>query len=760
MNEQRLLAYLSLIQELLDCPSGEENQILSQHLELIDGTFVQVCEQVAEKLQSDGQENNAGFLRNLAQQVGEYLNSQAHPTSNQYLAIWLEIFKAEIESHSDPKVIYPILEKHQNQLDLNFAETLTQWFQAELDPNNSDKNQYLASLLNYFAINIQQFPLGSRAHNLEIAIASYEAALEVYIRTAFPENWAMTQNNLANAYRNRIQGEWAENLEQAIASYEAALEVYTRTAFPEYWARTQNNLATAYSDRIRGERAENLERAIASYQAALEVITRNAFPQDWATTQNNLATAYCYRIRGERAENLERAIAFAEAALEVITRNAFPQDWATTQNNLANAYRNRIQGEQAENLERAIAFAEAALEVRTRTAFPQDWAMTQNNLATAYCCRIRGKRAENLERAIASYETALEVYTRTAFPQNHTETLYNLGLAYQDQSRYYTSDPEKKHTSLQNAYNAFEQALDTVELLRGEITSGDEVKRKLNEEWNKLYRGMVEVCLELGNYTAAIEYVDRSKARNLVELIATRDVYPKGVIPPEIRQRLQYLGNAIAEEDRRLKQDPKPDYTHISQMRKERQQLEPYKPLHFKQIQQLLDEETAILEWYILPDKFLTFTLTNQTLNLWTSSEEDLDNLTNWTNTYINDYLRHDSSQWRDSLPQRLETLAPILHLDEILANLRQQLPNCRKLILIPHRSLHLFPLHALPVATEDDKGQLLQDLFPKGVGYAPNCQVLQQAQSVSSPSKTPPKTSTSPIWKWKLSNPYLTPTK
>ena len=180
MNEERLLAYLSLIQELLDCPSGEENQILNQNLALLDGTFVQLCEQMAEQLQSDGQENNAGFLRNLAQEVGEYLNSQAHPTSNQYLPIWLEILKAEIESDSDPNVVYPILEKHQNQLDLNFAETLTQWFQAELDPNNSQRNQALASLLNNFAIDIGQFPLGSRADNLEIAIASYQAALEVY----------------------------------------------------------------------------------------------------------------------------------------------------------------------------------------------------------------------------------------------------------------------------------------------------------------------------------------------------------------------------------------------------------------------------------------------------------------------------------------------------------------------------------------------------------------------------------------------------
>jgi CHAT domain-containing protein len=439
-----------------------------------------------------------------------------------------------------------------------------------------------------------------------------------------------------------------------------------------------------------------------------------------------------------------------------------------TQNNLANAYGDRIRGERAENLERAIEFYEAALEVYTRTAFPQDWAMTQNNLANAYGDRIRGERAENLERAIASYKAALEVRTRTAFPQNHTETLNNLGFTYLDQSRYYTNDPEKKHTALQNAYNAFEQALDTVESLRGEITSGDEVKRKLNEEWNRLYRGMVEVCLELGNYTAAIEYVDRSKARNLVELIATRDVYPQGVIPPEIRQRLQYLGNAIAEEDRRLKQDPKPDYSHISQMRKERQQLEPYKPLHFEQIQQLLDKETAILEWYILPDKFLTFTLTAQTLNLWTSSKEDLDKLIDWGNQYLNAYYQAQEALqvalealeaaktkqeqqkaqelliqaqaqaqdiWQNPLAQRLETLAEILHLPEILQNLWKEFPNCKKLILIPHLYLHLFPLHALPIRTEKSEVKSLQELFKQGVTYAPNCQLLQQAQTRHRPN-------------------------
>ncbi|NMG60642.1 CHAT domain-containing protein, partial [Geitlerinema sp. P-1104] len=273
-----------------------------------------------------------------------------------------------------------------------------------------------------------------------------------------------------------------------------------------------------------------------------------------------------------------------------------------------------------------------------------------------------------------------------------------------------------------------------MEYLRGEIGADSEgYKRNFNEEWNNLYGGMVDVCLELGRYQDAIEYADRSKARNLVELIATRDAYPGGVIPENIRQQLQSLKLAIYQEERRLQEEENPDRTHLNQLRQQKQQLEPYEPLHFQAMQELLDEETAILEWYILPDKFLTFTLTAQSLNLWTSSQEDLQQLEDWINAYLRDYRRLKSDQWRDVLPQHLEQLPKILHLDEILQNLRQQFPNCQKLILIPHRFLHLFPLHALPVTTEDGEAYL-QDLFPKGVAYAPNCQVLQQAQNRQRP--------------------------
>jgi tetratricopeptide (TPR) repeat protein len=438
-----------------------------------------------------------------------------------YHRFLIQVLRATAASEGNPQVIYPLLQANLDKLNDDFATALRSWATDEASKVEPEIAESIATYINNFSNRICEFPLGNRAKNIEIAITGYEVAVTIFTPEVSPQDWGLTQNNLGNAYRNRIQGERAKNLEVSIRCYLAALEVYTREAFPQDWANTQNNLGIAYLYRIRSERAENLEAAISCFLAALEIYTCETFPQDWAMIQNNLGEAYRNRIRGEKAENLEAAIHYYLGALEIYTREAFPQDWATTQNNLGNAYCLRIKGERAENLEAAIRCYLAALEIRarkalpekwaitqnnlgnaylyrirrdraenleaaicsylaalevyTREAFPQDWAMVQNNLGEAYRNRIWGERAENLEAAIRCFSAALEVYTREAFPQNHAETQFNLGLVYQAARQFL------------NAYNAFATAIDTVEFLRSEIVSGDEVKQKLAKEWNKLY---------------------------------------------------------------------------------------------------------------------------------------------------------------------------------------------------------------------------------------------------------------------------------
>jgi CHAT domain-containing protein/CO dehydrogenase/acetyl-CoA synthase epsilon subunit len=610
---------------------------------------------------------------------------------------------------------------------------------------------------------------GEKADNIESAIIAYQAALEIFNCEAFPEEWAMTQNNLALAYTDRIKEEKADNIEQAITAYQATLEIRTREAFPKDWAMTQHNLAVAYFNRIKGEKADNIESAIAAYQAALKIRTREAFPEDWAGTQNNLANAYCNRIKGEKADNIETAITGYQAALKIRTRAALPEQWASTQNNLAGAYLNRIKGEKTDNIEQAITFYQDALEIYTREAFPEDWAMTQNNLAVAYRDRIKGKKIDNIELAIALYKGALEIYTRVAFPYNYIETSFNLGVAYQDIQEW------------QLAYETFDNAIKTVEKIRSEIVKGgDADKQKLAEQWQKLYERMVEVCIELKNYTVAIEYVERSKTRNLVELLATRDLYPKGDIPQTVLDELDRLRRDIETEQRRLEieersrsntfridntdqrsakftglQTTPPDRNHLKQLQQQLDELitrditpidqefrltQKVETIPFSDIQALTSNNTAILEWYILRDKFITFIITpaNQSaqaeLTIWQSTSADYSALTTWTDQYLKAY-QTNKKQWQKDLTQRLQQLSQILHINELLAIINKKSTKCDQLVLIPNRYLHLFPLHALPISQTEEKITYLLEKFPAGVSYAPSCQLLKTAKNRQRPN-------------------------
>jgi tetratricopeptide (TPR) repeat protein len=345
---------------------------------------------------------------------------------------------------------------NQAQLDESLLEALPLVFAAFTADKLPEERENIAQLFLTFGNLIQQFPLGDRRLNLELAITAYQLALQVYTRQAFPEQWAMMQNNLGNAYGDRICGERAENLELAIAAYQLALQVYTCEAFPEDWAMTQNNLSNAYLYRIRGERTKNLELAIAACQLALQVYTCEAFPEDWAMTQNNLGNAYLYRIRGERAENLELAIAAYQLALQVYTREAFPEKWAGTQNNLGTAYCDRIMGEQTDNLEQAILTYKQAAQVFTRKAFPEKWAKSQGNLAEALIKRASlTDNATDLDTAISLLQQALDIPVTGS--SDFIDSQYQFGNAL---SRRY--EHSQNPNDLQQALQAYKIALDAI----------------------------------------------------------------------------------------------------------------------------------------------------------------------------------------------------------------------------------------------------------------------------------------------------------
>ncbi len=643
----------------------------------------------------------------------------------------------------------------------------------EAFPQDWATTQYNLALAYYSRIR------GEKADKLEIAITAYEKALKVLTFDTFPQEWAMTQNNLGEAYRNRIRGDKAENLEKAIDAYKEALNVRTFDAFPQEWADTQNNLAAAYSNRIRREKADNLEKAITAYQEALKVRTFDAFRQDWAMTQRNLGEAYRNRIRGDKACNLERAIAYCQEALKVYTFDAFRQDWAMTQNNLAVAYRDRIRGDKACNLERAISYCQEALKVYTFDAFPQDWAATQNNLAIAYSKRIRGEKADNLEIAIAAYQEALKVRTFDAFPQDWAATQNNLAIAYRYRIRgekadnleiaiksyhnalqIYTKDSDPLNC-LQTAQNlgilhydqkqwqqateAYNTAIEAVENARLEALNPQSRQEVLSNAIDIFHR-IVQAHLNLNQPEKALEYIERSKGRNLVELITQKNLQPQGV-SQEIIAQLNELKQRVVNEQIRLqhqsinqnlmRSDNLTPYVQDHSYLKEYQQdldnfiareikdplfslTQKVEPIPFTDIQALTDAETCLLQWYITGEKILAFLVSAEgEVKVWQSSEDDVKQLFDTIKNYLQLYYSGNGKQeWRNQLSNLLQTFADILHINDILALIPD---TCQRLIIIPHWFLHILPIHAFPI----NKNQILQDKY--NIQYAPSCQILQK---------------------------------
>jgi CHAT domain-containing protein len=428
MDEQRMAAYLELIEELLNCPDGQEEALLQENAALVDRGLIAVMGVVAQQMEEAGNDN-AEWLQQFAEAVAQTLDDgvgvdeELEKIIIAISDIMDKIFHAQRDGHE----INGFLEKNISKINEDLLVALPIAFQSLKEQNQPE---LIATLFIEFGNAVQQLCVGVRWLNLEIAIIAYQQALSVYSYSVSPEQWAVIQINLGNAYQYRIRGQRSDNLENSIAASRKALKFYNREEFPEDWAAAQNNLSNAYQFRIKGERLKNIEKAIVVANLALEVYTQEAFPEDWAMVQSNLAAAYIVRIKGERAENIEKAIVASNLALEVYKYEVFPEQWAAAQNNLAATYNMRIRGERAENIEMAISAAKLALKVYTREFFPEDWAAAQNNLSDAYSFRIRGKRAENIEMAISASNAALEVYTRESFPEQWALTQANLADAY------------------------------------------------------------------------------------------------------------------------------------------------------------------------------------------------------------------------------------------------------------------------------------------------------------------------------------------
>ena len=635
-----------------------------------------------------------------------------------------------------------LLEENLSLLDDNFIQVIKAWANVKkfeiLEPQ--EKQQIARNIGNFSRI-IWNYPQGKEIINMEIAIAGYQQSLNVLTYDAFPEKWANIKINLGNVYTWRIRGEKVENIEAAINAYNEALRLFTEETHPDEWARVQHNLGIAYRNRVRGDKNDNIDKAIKAYELALKYRTKKKYPGKWVQTQLSIANAYSEQhnqkldreIESDKSP-LQKAIEACESALEVCSQEETPYTWGEIHNCLGLAYCDKTSGKKADNLQKAIDNFELALQVFKKETYPEAYARIQNNLGIVY----RRLFQEGIQKSTDAYRAALEIYTPERDRKNHVNVLFNLGFSYQIAGNFI------------KAYDTFKEVSDILELFRDEIvarrkaekneekevafTSVRETDKKaLAETWNILYQYMVEICLKLNKITEAIEYAERSKTRNLVELILSRQF--NIIFPADVVTQLEKYKDEISRGQNQIQNgtatNPQDLAKRVQELRRKHNELRnQYFPIasdfQFDKFRMSLDKETAVVEFYIASKQLVVFIFTRTAQPIvFPPDLINLNELESWFNNYLKAYNQgnQEESDLSKSLTKNLSQLAKILCLDKIIEKIPTEY---KQLILVPHRTLHLLPLHALPLAGYSS----LFDRFSKGISYAPSCQLQQLLQT------------------------------
>jgi tetratricopeptide (TPR) repeat protein len=135
--------------------------------------------------------------------------------------------------------------------------------------------------------------------DLDDAVKAYEAALKVRTRDQAPQDWAITKINLASTFSRlgRLEletgtGNGVERSNQAVSIYREVLKEQSESKTPQDWAMTQNNLADALIALGKhGKDANLLNEAVVACHATMRVWTRSSVPLGWAMAQKNLGDA-------------------------------------------------------------------------------------------------------------------------------------------------------------------------------------------------------------------------------------------------------------------------------------------------------------------------------------------------------------------------------------------------------------------------------------------------------------------------------------
>ena len=660
MEKQRIAAYGQLIQLLLECPNGQESEILNANSDLLDIGLLQTAIAGVQIFSENGNQTMANSLTNISLQLSLFFGSSHQPR---------EVRKAtaDILLHFGSELFYS-----------HFTIALLCWQQCFSIYQAIDDRQQIATTIR--KLGIVSYCLG----NYEQAIACYQKSLAICREPEIqdrPEEAALLAN-LGNAYESL--GEY----EQALNCHQQSLTIFQEIKNRRGEAVALGNLGNTY------EFLGDYKKAIAYHKDSLAICKKIKHRLGEAASLSGLGNAY--NCLGD----YKKAITYHKQSLNIVQEIQNRRGQANVLGNLGNAYG------ALGDYKQAIKFRQQQLDIcrEPQVKDLRGEANCLNNMANDF------HQLQQVDVAIEKFQQCLKIAKSETMPPLCFTAGRNLGDIGFNQGDWHL------------ALKGYEPALQAVEKLRKGSTT-DKRRQEIIADAISVYANAIQCYINLKQYDKAVETADRSRSRHLADLFASKDLYSQGEFPPEVEEyyRLQQQSNRLRFSDndpmKPLTATPQPTpngdavIEKIKELETEKQQawlkirskdqvlaaqLQPA-PLSFEQMQTLIpDAETAILNFYTTSEHTHIFILRqNQPPQLHTCEGQGLETLQNWLfNNWLKPYVENRTA-WQNQMGEFLPELANRLQLKTLI---EEHLKNIKELIIIPHLYLHQIPFAALPL--------------------------------------------------------------
>lgn len=186
MKNQILSQYLHLIQALLNCPEGEEWNLLHQHEELVNPDFINLMEQVAQQLNSNGNLEAARFLSYWIEQLNHVFLSPEHTSDNDNeTQTYLNLIQTLLDCPDGQEV--EVLAANKSLVNSRFVYVMRQVGKQMLERGERETAIYLINL----AAEVSQ-------------LLSQQAQV---VKPKFPPNYQLNQPQKASNYNQNYQNQ-------------------------------------------------------------------------------------------------------------------------------------------------------------------------------------------------------------------------------------------------------------------------------------------------------------------------------------------------------------------------------------------------------------------------------------------------------------------------------------------------------------------------------------------------------------------------